>query len=210
MNAALAVSPINEMELKMKNFTVLILLVVSLSGCETLTGAWGKKSSIAFVKDSGGSLSVWNAEMSAAVAYESGQICMQRALAVKTIDTNTAVKVSDTMLALAKAAQTSTTGGELASITTSLKETASLLTTSTERTTFLDLGMFYLCQISANGGLTDTQTAELVQVIALAGAGINASGGSTTEKATEIEITSGDNAETPKTTANKANQQDAQ
>ena len=191
----------------MKKVVFLVSILTLLSGCETLTGAWGKKSSIAFVKDSGGSLSVWNAEMSAAVAYESGQICMQRALAVKTIDTETAVKISDSMLALSTAAQAAIKDGDssdLASITTSLKETASLLTTSTERTTFLDLGMFYLCQISANGGLTDNQTAELVQIIALAGASINSEGASEAgQKASQVSLTAGENTETPESAANK-------
>jgi hypothetical protein len=179
-----------------------ITLIITLSGCETLGGAFTKKSSIAFTKDSGGSLSIWNAEMSAAVAYNSGQICMQRALAVKTIDASTSLKVSEAMLSLSKIAKTTVNNGqsaELASITNSLKETAQLLTTSTERTTFLDLGMFYTCQISANGNLTDTQTAELIRVISIAGASIG------TDKANDIlkdanskSITKGDNPLTPK------------
>ena len=180
---------------------VLVSVLVLLSGCESLTGAWGKQSSIAFVKNSGGSLSIWNAEMSAAVAYKSGQICMQRALAVKTIDTETAVKISDSMLALSAAAQEAIKDGDstdLASITTSLKETASLLTTSTERTTYLDLGMFYLCQISANGGLTVTQTAELVQILALTGASINTEGAiKAGQKAAQVSLTAGEDTEPP-------------
>lgn len=179
-----------------------IILITLLSGCETLGGAWTKKSSIAFTKDSGGSLSIWNAEMSAAVAYNSGQICMQRALAVKTIDASTSLKVSEAMLALSKTAEIAAKSGQsadLVSVTNSLKETAQLLTTSTERTTFLDLGMFYTCQISANGSLTDTQTAELIRVISIAGASIG------TDKANEIlkdanskTITAGNNPLTPK------------
>ncbi|MFB2653883.1 hypothetical protein [Shewanella seohaensis] len=185
----------------MYKFIVILAAVTLLSGCETLGGAWTKKSSIAFQENSGGSLSIWNAEMSAAVAYNSGQICMQRALAVKTIDAKTALKVSDAMLALSKTAQAVADkgGNDLVSVSNSLKETAQLLTTSTERTTFLDLGMFYTCQISANGGLTDTQTAELIRVISIAGASIG------TTKSDEIlkeangkTITPGDNLATPK------------
>lgn len=179
-----------------------ILTITLLSGCETLGGAWTKKSSIAFVKDSGGSLSIWNAEMSAAVAYNSGQICMQRALAVKTIDAKTSLKVSDAMLALSKTAQSvaaTGTSADLVSVTNSLKETAQLLTTSTERTTFLDLGMFYTCQISANGGLTDTQTAELIKVISISGAAIGTDAVNATLKDVNSKnITSGDNTSTPK------------
>ena len=196
-----------EREVTMSKIFVVFSLVISLCGCETLTGAWGKRSSIAFVKDSGGSLSVWDAEMSAAVAYKSGKICMQRALAVKNVDKATAIKLSDSILALAEAAKKVSTDSELASISTSLKETASLLTTSTERTTFLDLGMFYICQISANGNLTKTQTAELVQIIALAGAGINVSvDNGATQKAANIDITNSESNKTPKLQINPTNE----
>jgi hypothetical protein len=186
----------------MLKLIISIVAIVLLTGCETLGGAWTKKSSIAFTKDSAGSLSIWNAEMSAAVAYNSGQICMQRALAVKTIDAATSLKVSDAMLALSKTAQTVADKGgssDLISVTNSLKETAQLLTTSTERTTFLDLGMFYTCQISANGGLTDTQTAELIKVISISGASIGTDKVDIILKdANSQTITSGDNPTTPK------------
>lgn len=188
----------------MLKILMLSFFALFLTGCETLGGAWTKKSSIAFVQDSGGSLSIWNAEMSAAVAYNSGQICMQRALAVKTIDAKTSLKVSEAMLALSKTAQAAAAGGsaDLVSVTNSLKETAQLLTTSTERTTFLDLGMFYTCQISANGGLTDTQTAELIRVISVAGAAIGGPNSDQVIKdANSKTITPGDNTATPKATA---------
>lgn len=177
--------------------TLLISLsLVFISGC-----AHTKRSSIAFIKDSGGSLSIWDADMSAAVGYQDGQICMQRALAIKTIDAGAMVKVSEAMLALSEAAREAATNGtsaELASVTATIKETATLLTTSTERTTFLDLGMFYLCQISANGGITDEQTATLVKIIAVAGASIKtAVDVETLMQADSIEIPDGDNPATP-------------
>jgi hypothetical protein len=182
---------------------VLISMVILLSGCETLGGAWTKKSSIAFKTDSGGSLSIWNAEMSAAVAYNSGQICMQRALTAKTIDAKTSLKVSEAMLALSKTAQATAknggTGADLISVTNSLKETAQLLTTSTERTTFLDLGMFYTCQISANGGLTDTQVAELIKIMLISGAAIGTEKVNDTLKEANLKsITPGESFFTPK------------
>lgn len=190
----------------MKKITTSILLIFLVSALQGCT-AWTKRSSIAFVKDSGGSLSIWDADMSAAVGYETGQICMQRALAIKTIDASTSVKVSEAMLALAGAAQTAVASGksaDLATITASLKETATLLTTSTERTTFLDLGMFYLCQISANGGVTDQQTAELIKVISIAGASINTSElNNAIAAANSVSISSGNNEATPRVSGPK-------
>lgn len=145
------------------------MIILSLSAC-----AFTKRSSTEFENHSGASLVIWDADMSAAVAYNTGQICMQRALAVKTIDANTEAKISEAILNIATSLpKTNLTGNDLIAVSNSLKETAQLLTTSTERTAFLDLGMFYICQISANGGLTDQQTAELIKIIAISGAAIN-------------------------------------
>lgn len=171
---------------------------MSLAGC-----AHTKRSSIAFVKESGGSLSIWDADMSAAVGYETGQICMQRALAITTIDANATLQISEAILALSKAVDTAyqqqTDPKALADLTASLKQTATLLTTSTERTTFLDLGMFYLCQISANGGLTDTQTAELLKIIAISGASMNTDKiDLAIEAAKSVTISDGNNTATPR------------
>jgi len=155
-------------------YIVITGCIVCMAGCEYLGGARAKRSSIAFVD--GGSLSVWNNEMTAAIEYNSGQICMQRALSVVANDFSNTAEVPKAFLSLADALKTAADNGDeeqIAKLTTTLKETATLLTTSTERTTFLDYGMFYLCQISANGGLTDTQTAELIKIISLAGASIN-------------------------------------
>lgn len=145
-------------------------LVIATSGCAST-----KRSSIAFQKDSGGSLSVWDADMSAAIAYGSGKMCMQRALAIKNIDANATAKLSEAVLDLAKAVQSAAAGGrsgELASLTGTIKQTASILTTSTERTAFLDYGMFYICQISANGSISSQETSNLIELLIAASAQI--------------------------------------
>mgnify|MGYP001200310977 CR=1 FL=1 len=179
--------------------TFLLLISLSLmTGCETLGGAWTKKSTIAFKQPSGGSLSIWNAEMSAAVTFQSGEICMQRALAVKTTDAETSVNVSKAILAIATSIESNSDGDSLADISSSIKQTAELLNTSTERTTFLGLGLFYLCQISANGGLTDTQTAELIRILTLSAAPSSTSSAAKTSGSIPAEtITPGTNPHTP-------------
>lgn len=175
------------------------LVLASLSGCF----ASMKQHSNAFLVDSGGSLSVWEAEMSAAVAYPDGQMCMQRALTAKAIDAQGSANVSAAILQLAGAVQTAKASGEdLASITGSLKETVTLLTTSTERTAFLDLGLFYVCQMSANGALTDTQTAEVIRTLALAAATISTNApNDTLQILLEDKVTAGENTLTPKQSA---------
>ncbi len=192
----------------MKNkvfITLGLISSLSLGGCETMGGAWAKRSSIAFQKDSGGSLSVWNADMSAAVGYQDGSLCMQRALAIKTIDSEVAANLTASVSKIADVASTATESDKpkiTAALASSLEETASLLTTSTERTTFLDLGLFYICQISANGGITDKQTAELIKIISLSGAAIK------TDKTNEFidivkntDLSDGENKATPKSKA---------
>lgn len=151
-----------------------LLLAFSVAGCATV-----KRSSIAFQKDSGGSLSVWNADMSAAVTYPQGQMCMQRALAVKTVEAELTTKVSEAIIALSDVAKNAASTGqnaELASLVASIRQTAALLTTTTERTAFLDLGMFYVCQISANGSLTDHQTAEVLRSLTLVASSLGQAG----------------------------------
>jgi len=178
------------------NKVVALLLCFSLlqlSACATT-----KRSSVAFNQDSGGGLSVWNPDMSAAVAYSSGQICMQRALAIKAVDSSTSVKLSDAILKLSIAAEKSANPQELLSLSNTIKQTVSLLTTTTERTAFLDMGMFYLCQISANGGLTDTQVAELLKILAITGSAMSTNAiGEAVAEAGKVDITKGDNLNYP-------------
>lgn len=67
--------------------------------------------------------------------------------------------------------------------------------------------MFYTCQISANGGLTDTQTAELIRVISISGAAIGGPNSDQVIKdANSKTITPGDNTSTPKSAVLTAKQ----
>lgn len=147
----------------------LALLVLNVSGCATT-----KRSSIAFRKDSGGSLSVWDANMSAAVAYHNGKMCMQRAMAIKNLDAGAELQVSQAMLRLSESYKAAAAGGgaaagDLATLSATLKQTATLLTTTTERTAYLDMGLFYICQIAANDSITPDKTNELLRTLIISG-----------------------------------------
>lgn len=126
----------------------LIIMTILFSGCATT-----KRSSVAFRKDTGGSLSVWNAEMSAAIAYNNGKMCMQPALVAKTTNVDVDLKVSEALLNLTKAQLIASDKGasNLADLGVNIKQALAVLTASTERTTFLSSGLFYLCQLGANG-----------------------------------------------------------
>lgn len=146
-----------------------MFVLLALSGC-----AHSKRSSLAYVKDSGGSLSVWDTSMSAAVAYPGGtKMCMQRAMAVNNIDASATAKVSEAIMALSEAytaAAEAGNAGDLASISGTLKVTAMSLSTTTERTAYIDMGMFYLCQIAANGSITPTEANSLLRTLIISGA----------------------------------------
>src|SRR5690606_30171812 len=46
-------------------------------------------------------------------------------------------------------------------LSSAISQAAAALSTTTERTAFLDIGMFYLCQLQANDAITPSETAAL-------------------------------------------------
>lgn len=157
----------------MKSKTLFILLVVALttSACAQLWGTDFKKSYLSIKKDpeheTVGTLFVWEADTSAAVLFKDGGACMQTALAFKTVNIKAKVKLSDALLKLKSITDapdnTPVTNKELAKITGSIEEAAHMLTTTTERTTFLNIGMFYICQIAANNSVDEEATNTLIK-----------------------------------------------
>lgn len=134
-------------------------------------------------KETIGSLFLWEADTSAAVVYPkdsdgNSKMCMQWALAVKSSDMSSNLKVSDTLLNLSKAVSSMAAavpnGGtppqSLVDMTNTLKETTQLLTKSSDQSTYLNVGMFFLCQMAANGDITtkelNSQVTELIKASA--------------------------------------------
>jgi hypothetical protein len=167
----------------MKSASIAAMLVVALLsvGCAQLGGTRFKRSylSIKDVNDQTiGTILVWEADTSAAILFKDGGACMQTALAVKTTEFEAKAKISDALLSLSKTAATvasnpgATANQPLADITSSIKEAAQLLTTTTERTAFLNIGMFYLCQIAANKSLTPGEADALADTLIKAAAGM--------------------------------------
>lgn len=175
-----------------------VVATILFSGCADM-----KRSTVSFEAGKGGALSIWEPDMSAAVLYPSGQMCMQRALAIVTHDTAVTASVSEAVLQLSRAAAKASDqnrNDDLAKIAATIKQTASLLTTTTERTAFLDFGLFYICQMSANGSLTDSQTAQLVKAVTLAAASLDLPANSESFSAIQnLQLDSGENTATPAT-----------
>ncbi|MCG8519039.1 MAG: hypothetical protein MI794_13705 [Pseudomonadales bacterium] len=159
--------------------SVLFSLLLS-SGCAHLGGTYFKRSYVSIEGDDDdtiGTILVWEADTSAAVLLDDGKACMQTALAVKTADVEAQAKISESLLELSKTAALAQENPEnvnqpLADVTTSIKEAAQALTTTTERTAFLNIGMFYLCQIAANGSVNENNTSLIAQTLIKSASGI--------------------------------------
>ncbi|MFV5373630.1 hypothetical protein [Acinetobacter calcoaceticus] len=147
----------------MKN-TIFIILVTLLIGCNAIDPAAYKRSSIKF-RDGGG-LSVWNSDLTAAVENQKGGICMQKALTARALSTNSELVITDAVLKIVEAIpKTKTSTDELIRFQHSMSETLAILTTTTERTAFLDSGLFYICQFGINNTINQAQAMELTKVL---------------------------------------------
>lgn len=134
-----------------------------------------------------GTVFAWDNNVSAAVAYPpsvvdklpngtkrevtAAPICMQRAMTAGATSTALNGKVSEKLLTLVgnPAAQ----GSEpLAEAALNVSRSVLALSASTERTAFLDTGMFYLCQLAANGAITKDQLKDAVTELISSAAGM--------------------------------------
>jgi len=166
-----------KMENKMnKRIMMTLILSFMLSGCAQLGGTYFKKSYVSIknadTKETEGTLFIWEADTSAAVLFKGGGACMQTALAVKTANIEAQTKLSDAILNLSSAALQATSATDqttdkesLLEVTGSIKEAAQSLTTTTERTAFLNVGLFYICQIAANDSLPKSEVKEVVKTL---------------------------------------------
>ncbi|MFT6790460.1 MAG: hypothetical protein ACJAVX_003871 [Pseudoalteromonas rhizosphaerae] len=161
----------NVKEYDMKLISIIAVTSI-LCGCST----YFKKSYISIAdknEQTVGTLFVWEPDTSAAVILNDpdGTIraCMQTALAIKTTDSKGEATISEAILNLSKtAASVSTSQGTssekalaLAELSGSIKQTANILTTTTERTAFLNMGLFYICQLPANKSISESTTLQL-------------------------------------------------
>ncbi len=147
----------------MLRFSLLALLVTAAMGASGCTPATFKRSFVSVKGDTTqtlGSVFIWSNDVSAAIAYPPGAgrppICMQRAMTAGATSVGATASLSDTALKLANPA-TAASGSELAAASLAVSNAVMALSVSTERTAYLDTGMFYLCQLHANGALNPNQ-----------------------------------------------------
>lgn len=159
-----------------------LALTTILSGCTQLGGTYFKRSYISIAdsdKKTVGTILVWEADTSAAILFKDGEACMQTALAIKTANMKAEAKLSDAILNLSKTAQaiaadpsSAASSQALLEVSGSIQEAASMLTTTTERTAFLNMGMFYICQVAANDSITDAQADSLIETLIKSASGM--------------------------------------
>ena len=131
-----------------------------------------------------GTLFVWSSEVNAGVIYEGGNICMQRAMTARamsgSLDASANAEAPASVLAgmTAAAAEASDSGNieAAAAISAAIAQAATALSATSERTAFLDIGMFYICQLSANGRLSVPETNQLALQLVESAAGMTPTG----------------------------------
>lgn len=152
-------------------FVPMLLVLTLISGCtsyfkRSVTVAQDKKDNFK------GAVFVWEADSNAAMVTVDGKTCMQNALAISDSDTQLKVSLNKSADELAKTLAKANENGfspenqnAIAALSSAITQTAKALNVSTERTSFLNIGMFYLCQLSANGGLTTAQLNTLTETL---------------------------------------------
>ena len=146
----------------------LIFSVVNFSGCSYYQLSHGETKphvSFAELKDGnsveGSKIFVWSPKNNAAISNTNGKGCMQGADVFHNEDVS--IDISNKLLELVKGiAVSKNTSAEDKLVAIDTVSKIVQLKTNTERNTYLSLGMFGLCQLNANGGLSNTELLQLV------------------------------------------------
>ncbi len=119
----------------------------------------------------------WDSARSAAVAMPGDRVCLQNAVLGRDTEVDVMAKVTEAAISWTKVLQPSmpskgSGSGEFVTATTNINRSVTRLDTSTERTAFLSLGLFYVCQIAANQKLGEAETSLLVRQMMTTAAGL--------------------------------------
>lgn len=176
-------------EVAVRKMLFFLMATIALSsGCSSYDTRLSSRSLRSNDNQNLGTVFVWDNDVSAAVAYppstirtESGQretgraaICMQRAMTAGATAMKGDLSVSDSILKAASLPGAD--GRDLGKVALNLSKSVLSLSVSTERTAFVDTALFYLCQMAANGSLSDAQLSTAVtKLFETAGALANSS-----------------------------------
>ncbi|WFO49737.1 hypothetical protein [Aeromonas veronii] len=119
-----------------------ILITIFVSGCSTHS----------IQNNNGAKLVVWDSNLSAGVSPAPGQkMCMQLAITSENKQTKNDVVVNDSVANLIKAGLPREKAEEMVRIQYESIKLSQAINVSTEKTSFLIAGGFYLCQLQMNG-----------------------------------------------------------
>lgn len=153
----------------MKNCIPLLLLSSLIVSCVSTHSKLNK---------SGAGIITWETDRSAAVIIPASenrgiQGCMQMALSMTDIHSQFEAGLSDSILKVIDQIPdpTNPSAEDLAKIKNEIEKTSKALNVSSERTSFLMVGSFYLCQLQANG-MPHTEVKKLTATLINAAAGL--------------------------------------
>ncbi|MDR6993476.1 hypothetical protein J2Y65_000100 [Aeromonas salmonicida] len=119
-----------------------ILLTLFSFGCSTYS----------IQEKNGSSLIVWDSDLSAGVSPSAGRkMCMQLAITSENKQTKNDVVINDSIANLIRAGLPREKAEEMVKIQNETIKLSQALNVSTEKTSFLIAGGFYLCQLQMNG-----------------------------------------------------------
>lgn len=147
----------------MKKISLILASVLVLSGCSAFQVWYGEtKPMMTFAElPSESKLFVWSPKNNAAFVNASGQGCVQGAEVFH--EKSGSVDISNELLSVLKGIEfSSDSSSEEKAIAVSVANEIVNLRTNTERNTYLSIGMFGLCQLHANGGVTNEELLKLV------------------------------------------------
>lgn len=147
----------------MLKYALIALSLITLNGCSAFGTWYGEtKPMMSFAElPSKSTLFVWSPKNSAAFVNGDGKACVQGAEVFH--EKSGSVDISNEVLGLLKGVQLSAdSSAEEKAIAVSLANDIINLKTNSERNTYLSIGMFGLCQLQANGGITKTELLALV------------------------------------------------
>lgn len=145
-----------------------LILTIALTGCATYSQ----------FSPTGAGVMAWKNDLSAALVVPGSsnnavpRACMQMALTMNDVNSKTTASISDAILKVFEKIPRNATLEELAKISSELTKTAKALNVSTERTAFLMVGSFYICQFQANG-MAEANVKEVATALISAAANIN-------------------------------------
>jgi len=145
-------------------FLTTLILVALLSGCSAYKTWYGEtKPMMTFAElPSESKLFVWSPKNNAAFINKDGKGCVQGAEVFN--EQGGSLDISNSLLGILKGIQISDQSKpEDKALAAKITNDIIALRTNTERNTYLSIGMFGICQLQINGGLTNSEVLQLSQ-----------------------------------------------